>query len=406
MSSKKILFLEASGGGGHISITTAIIQALQKIDPAIQTVRADVMPPFAHKLYQLASRQFVNAFLLLYKATDNQQGELFASRLNGVVSREKLTKTIVEANPDLVFSNYSLAVSEIPKILEKIDKPIPFIVFVPDPFTVHAIYLSKKANLTLVSTLAAYQSALRSGISPQKLEITGHPIREEFASIPKDIKALRKQLGLDPDAFTIFFGGSGHGAEKTLEILIHLGAKPTGTLIKRLIRSANLDYKTYYKLFFRIFRRQYKNMPPFQAICVCGDNTELKEDLEMLKYPPYLKPFIYLHADNIDSLMHASDLIVGKAGPNVMFESVMAGKPFLATYHIKGQEDGNIDFIKSVQFGFVEENPQKTAYLIETILKNKELLDRTRPGISFVREEHKDAATKIANLILKNLNKP
>ncbi len=284
MKSRKVLFLEASGGGGHISITTSIIQILKKQYPYIESVRIDVMPPFAHKLYQMASRQFVNAFLLLYKATDNQSGELITSRLNRLISHEKLKKAIIENQPDLIFSNYSLAIGEIPKILDKIGKAIPFIVFVPDPFSVHSIYLTKRADLTLVSTLSAYQTAQVRGIAPDRILITGHPVREEFAAIPADIKLHKKQLGLDPDAFTVFFGGSGHGAEKTLEILMHLGAKPSGNLIKRLIRSANLDYKTYYKLFFKIFKQQYKNMPPFQAICVCGDSSELKKALDLLEF--------------------------------------------------------------------------------------------------------------------------
>lgn len=403
MKDKKILFLEASSGGGHISITSAIIQALQKQAPEIVPIRYDFLPPFAHKLYQLASRQFVHAFLLLYKATDNQQGELLAENLNRMVNQEKLTKKILESNPDLIFSNNFLAISEISKILEELKKDIPFIVFVPDPFSVHGMYFSKKTTLTLVSTLTIYQSALQSGIDPERLEITGHPVRREFFEIPKDIREHRKKLGLDPDVFTIFFGGSGHGAEKTLEILIHLGAEPSGTLMKRIIKSANLEYKTFYKLFMKARHKHHKNLPAFQAICVCGDNSEMKEYLEMLDYPPHIKPFIFLHPDNMADLIHASDLVVGKAGPNIIFESVMAGKPFFATYHIKGQEDGNINFIKSAQVGFSEENPQKAAYLIETILKNKQLLDHTKLGISFVREENKDAADKVADAILRNL---
>lgn len=405
MGTRKVLFLEASGGGGHISITTSIIQALKKQNPQIETMRADVIPPIAHKLYQVASRQFVNAFFILYKATDSQKSEFITSGINRIISNEKLTKIIAESNADLIFSNYALAVAEIPKILKKLGKNVPFIVFVPDPFTVHNIYLTKKADLTLVATLVAYQQALNSGIEPHQLKITGHPVREEFLNAPKDIRQLKKNLGLDPDMFTILFGGSGHGAEKTLEILIHLGARPSGSLIKRLIRLANLDYKTYYKLFFRIYKRQHKNIPPFQAICVCGDNMDLKEELELLKFPPYIKPIILQKAVNMAELMHTSDLVIAKAGPNVLFESVAACKPFIATYHIKGQEDGNIDLIKCAQLGFSEENPQKTAFIIETILKNKDLLNFANPGISYIRNLQKDAAQKIADNILEHLNK-
>ena len=193
MDGKKVLFLEASNGGGHISITTAIIQALQKKAPKIKPIRFDFIPPFVHKFYQVVSRQFVNAHLLFYKATDHQ-GEIFAARLNRVVNRKKITKKILESNPDLIFSNYTLAINEIPDILEKLGKNIPFIVFVPDPFSVHSIYLSKRTNITLVATLAAYQSALQSNIDPERLEITGHPVRQEFIEAPKDQKEQRKKL--------------------------------------------------------------------------------------------------------------------------------------------------------------------------------------------------------------------
>jgi UDP-N-acetylglucosamine:LPS N-acetylglucosamine transferase len=405
MKNQKILFLEASGGGGHISITTAIIQALKK-HPHITTERIDVMPPIAHKFYQLASRQFVNTFLVLYKATNNQKGEIFASKINSIISKKKLARVILDSNADLIFSNYSLAINDVPQILKEANKSVPFIVFVPDPFTAHNIYFSPEATSTLVSTLTSYQAALNKGIPASKLKITGHPIREEFTSKPANIKAHRKKIGLDPDKFTILFGGSGHGAEKTLEILIHLGASPNKDLTRHLIRKANLSYKTYYNIFLKIFKNQYKTMPEFQAICVCGDNTELKKALEMLEFPDYIKPYIHLNSKNIASLIHASDMVVGKAGPNIIFETILAGKPFLATYHIKGQEDGNIDFIKSTQTGFVEENPHNMAKLIETILTNKELLDYTKPGINHIAKDHTHAPSEIANYMLKFLERP
>lgn len=399
MKSKKVLFLEASGGGGHISITTSIIQALRKNYPHIETIRADLIPPLAHKFYQFSSRQFVNAHMLLYKATNNQRGEMFASKINSVISRKKLVSVLEETKADLVFSNYSFAIDDVPEILSEIKKPTPFVVFVPDPFTAHSFYFSKTADKTLVSTLTTYQAALHKGVPIQNLQITGHPVREEFRKRPADISSLRKELGLSPDVFTIMFGGSGHGAEKTLEILAQLGVKPNTDLIKDMLKRANLNYKTYYKLFLKAFQHQYKKLPKFQAICVCGDNIELKKTLEMLDFPGYIKPYIYLNPQNIASLVHASDLIVGKAGPNILFESIMAGKPFMAAYHIKGQEDGNIDFIRSTQIGFVEENPQDMARMIETILLNKEILGYTRAGIENIYKEHKNAAETIAETI-------
>ena len=57
--------------------------------------------------------------------------------------------------------------------------------------------------------------------------------------------------------------------------------------------------------------------------------------------------------------MGIADLIIGKAGPNTIFETVAAKKPFIAITHIAGQEDCNLDLIKEYQLGFVEENAIK-----------------------------------------------
>jgi UDP-N-acetylglucosamine:LPS N-acetylglucosamine transferase len=138
---------------------------------------------------------------------------------------------------------------------------------------------------------------------------------------------------------------------------------------------------------------------PIQALIVTGTNIRLKKDLEQLEFPDYITARIYGHVENMASLMHACDLTVGKAGPNIIFESCAAGKPFLATYHIKGQEDGNLDFIRSTQIGFVEENPKKAAELIKEILKNPKFLSYTKRGIEMVENQHKQAAEMIAKEI-------
>ncbi len=51
--------------------------------------------------------------------------------------------------------------------------------------------------------------------------------------------------------------------------------------------------------------------------------------------------------------MAASDVVMGKAGPNVLFESVVLGKPFIATTHFPGQERGNLAFIERYGLGYV-----------------------------------------------------
>lgn len=397
----RILFLEASAGGGHLSITTAVVQELSRRYPNAEIIREDILPSFVQKFYKVVSRQFVDAYSLFYKATDNQKGNELLLKMDRAIYRKKITKLILEKKPDLIFSNVYFAANEVPAVLQKLSLQIPFVMFVSDPFSPFSSFFSPKADLTLVSTFRTYQMALNYGVLPERVAITGHPIREEFFQRPKDLAAHRKSLGLDPDAFTILFGGSGHGSERTLELLIHMGMAPNSRLLKKILQLTTLEYKAFYRLISQESNRLERDIPHFQILCVTGDNVDLKENISQLKFPKNVSAHIFGKVSDMSSLIHAADLVVGKAGPNILFESIAGLKPFFATYHIKGQENENIDFIKYAQLGFVEEDPQKAAGLIKAILKNPGILEPLFPFLSFVRSQHEHAAERIVDLLGK-----
>jgi UDP-N-acetylglucosamine:LPS N-acetylglucosamine transferase len=62
--------------------------------------------------------------------------------------------------------------------------------------------------------------------------------------------------------------------------------------------------------------------------------------------------------------MAAADVIAGKAGANVIFESVALGKPFIATSYIPAQEKANLEFIQRHGLGWVALEPEKLRKLI------------------------------------------
>ena len=48
---------------------------------------------------------------------------------------------------------------------------------------------------------------------------------------------------------------------------------------------------------------------------------------------------------NMEEWMHASDVIITKAGPGTIAESFICGLPVLLNGYIPGQEEGNIDYV-------------------------------------------------------------
>ena len=70
-----------------------------------------------------------------------------------------------------------------------------------------------------------------------------------------------------------------------------------------------------------------------------------------------------------------SDVVIGKAGPNLIFESAACQKPFVAISHISGNEDGNLGMIRDHNLGWVAENPFTAARLIKHIIADPGILE-------------------------------
>ena len=94
-------------------------------------------------------------------------------------------------------------------------------------------------------------------------------------------------------------------------------------------------------------------------------------------------------------LMAQADLIVGKAGPNLLLESVALKIPFLAVGYSPEQEKGNLELIKKQKIGFVEPNPKKAAQLILSLAQNPSRLDRLQPNIRRLANHHHPALKNI-----------
>lgn len=372
---KKLLILQTNAGGGHLSITQAIKQGLAECDAPIEVVTADLLSKQFEELYAVAQRpQFIDVYHLFFKLTDNRYGSQVSAQLNLLFQKSYFTEIIQQHQPDAILSNTQFGIQEIPPVLaeiqQKTGKKIPFFVFVPDPFTPHSLCFSTKADLTFVPTVRTMQLALRHRLNPQRIVLTGHPIRAEFYQRPADRAQHRAALNLNPEQTTLLFGASGDGSDRTFEI---------------------------------ISRLRHRISSPLQALIVTGRNTQLKNRLEQYNFPPNIQPRIFgfiSSAQELAALFHASDLVAAKAGPNAVLEAVAAGTPFLATHYIKGQESGNKNHIISTGIGLFETKPKRIVSLIQNIVESPALLAPIGDQLDLERRKHINARAIIARQVV------
>lgn len=347
---KKILILTSKTGGGHESLAQAIKEELEK---EFQIEIFDGLPTLAAKIYGFVHLYLPTFFNLAYRLADNKPAAKILHFFSFLLTYPSLRK--------INFEDFDLILSVQPFLTEEIAwlKPKKFIIFIADPVSISQVWLCPKADLIFVATKEGKDLCLKKRLPVKKIVVSGFPVRQQF------LKKLPKK---EKSKFTILVGGSGYGVRETKEIIKNL---------------------------------KNKNI---QIIAVCGRSKSLQKSLPQRKN---IKIFGFVK--NMAELMTGCHLIIGKAGPNLLFESITLGIPFLATGYPPEQEKGNIELIKKYQIGFVEENPQKAAELIKELAKNPEKLEKLKPNIKKLAKLHQTApqiiASKISHL-LKNLTTP
>jgi UDP-N-acetylglucosamine:LPS N-acetylglucosamine transferase len=97
--------------------------------------------------------------------------------------------------------------------------------------------------------------------------------------------------------------------------------------------------------------------------------------------------------------MASADIIMGKAGPNMLFESVTLGKPFIATAYIPGQEEANLAFIQRHNLGRVAIRSDEQRKLLSALIHHPERFIDMAASIETRRQENNQAMQRIAPLL-------
>ncbi len=337
MAKKKILVLTDTLPWGHRSIAKAIYGFLKEkesennYEVIFREVKA--MTGMAIDMYVFSYRYMPASNRLLHRLSHKPAvRELLekSSRMN----LPSLKRLINEVKPDLVLSTYFFHTHSLARWRKEKNKKFRLWTVAADPWTINPMSFIRDADLTLVYDEKSVEEGLAAGLSREQMLITGWWTRlgmyEKY-----DYKSSRKKLGFEDDRPVIFIGGGSLGTSALPKLLplIMIIDKKVGLVINT--GTDKLAYKMV-EQYKKMFSRFKKN-----------DNVKI----------------VHLGwIENMAEVLSGCDMVLGKAGPNFLFDTVACQKPFVAITHIGGQEDGNIELIKKKKLGWVKE-------------RNKEILD-------------------------------
>lgn len=371
---RKVLLLSASAGAGHVRAAEAIEKAFKqrKDHDGVEVHHFDVLN-YTNKLFRhLYSKAYIDlvnkmpevpgwVYDKLDKPWKNERRRLALDKLN----TRPFVKLLREYQPDLIVCTHFLP-AEIVSWLKAKERLASRQVIIVTDFDVHAMWLVHHYERYFVALDEArvYLEAL--GIPPERITVSGIPIDPVFA-IKKDKQEMRAKHGLAPDRSTILLSAGGFGVGSV------------DALVQSLLP---LQQRA-------------------QIIAICGRNEELKERLTKLaaRIKPdasvLLKPFGY--TKQMDELMTASDLVLGKPGGLTTSEALAKGLVFVIVNPIPGQEERNSDHLLEGAAAIRCNNLPTLSYKLDRLLSDPQRFKSMQANAR--RMGHPNAAKEIVEQI-------
>ncbi len=339
----RVLVLSASAGAGHLRAADAIEKALRIRGLASEVQHLDVLKYTNHVFRHLYSKAYIDlvnkapeVLGWLYDHLDvpgrNENVRLALDRLNTVPFISFLNKF----QPDVAICTHFLP-SEIISWLKSENKVNILNAVVVTDLDVHAMWLCRYTEQYFVALEETKFHLVALGVPESKVTISGIPVDPVFAEV-KEPKTMRRKHGLDENQFTILVSAGG------------FGVGPVEHIIESLSGLSR----------------------PAQVIVVCGRNEELharlKQVVSRFTKTSGVKFHLLGFTTEMDELMAASDLYVGKPGGLTTSEALAKGLPMVVINPIPGQEERNSDHLLEEGIAIRCNNLPVLAYKIDRLI--------------------------------------
>lgn len=338
--SLRFLVISVSAGDGHNAIGRALIEELNKrghttlmidyhkgVSPLRQWFNNDWYfwvlsncPGFSHRIYERLKR----------RDTNKKPPRLSAYNFmfNSPKSIKLVEKTLADFKPDVVFSTHSYPAALMSKWKKEGRINCQCFYLVSD-YVIH-LYTELTTNNDYILTPCSdfHPTLEKLGYDKKQFLNIGIPVQTKFSTI-SDKKALRLKFGLNPELFTVLClsGGAGYGR--------------IDLIVKNLLTVQR----------------------PLQIIVVNGRNEKMKQKIDNYLAKKKINSVLNLaYCNNIDELMGASDLMLGKLGGVGVTEAFNKELPLISVGQAPFQEYDNGLYLSEkkaiIKIDKVEEIPE------------------------------------------------
>jgi processive 1,2-diacylglycerol beta-glucosyltransferase len=315
LANKRVLFISAPIGAGHIRAAQAVSHEL-RVNHACQTELCnvfDLFPPFIGQTILNVYLKILDFFPAIYGSAyswgNQSRLALFGREMINQILARRMLQYIKEYQPDVIVCTHATPAGLVAWLRKKNLITIPALAIITD-FVVHRLWVYPEISCYFVAHPAMADYLHQQGIAREAIAVTGIPISESF-SRPTNKYELLTKLKLSQDRKTIMIMGGGAGVLPLKQILEFC---------------SQID-------------------KPLQFIAVAGKNQALCRELLAVK-STFKHPVKVLgYVDNIHEFMNIADLLISKPGGMTAAEALAQGVPLIIFRPIPGQELANTQYL-------------------------------------------------------------
>jgi processive 1,2-diacylglycerol beta-glucosyltransferase len=221
----------------------------------------------------------------------------------------RLVRVVERERPDAVVCTHFLPVEALSPRRGGGRLGVPLYCVITD-FTAHPFWAFPHVDRYFVASPEVADELAGHGVLRERIEVTGIPVDPRFAdSMGRD--AARARFGMHPDRPMVLVMGGGRGVGPLAELAERLAGLP---------------------------------LRP-QVLVVCGQNTRLRDHIDRLPAgrAGLIRTLGFTH--EVDVLLEACDVVVGKAGGLTCSEALIKRAPLVVFKPTPGQEEHNASYL-------------------------------------------------------------
>jgi 1,2-diacylglycerol 3-beta-galactosyltransferase len=370
---KHMLILTADAGFGHRNAALAVEAAMQErhgdrfLTTVLNPLREEGAPTILQTLAEAGHDKYVqselNIYDLGYRLSDGVATVALMEQVFSALLHDPLRELLARSQPDVVLSTYPFFLEPLSFAVDRTGEAIPLVSVITDLVAVHTIWFNPLVDLCLVPTEQVRQKALRRNVPADRIHITGLPVHPRFGTEKRPPAQIRAELGWKTDLPTVLIVG--------------------GTRVSNVFEVARIIDRSGLKV---------------QLVVVAGGDKDLHAKLAAETW----RGEVHIHAfvDDMPAHIHASDVVMAKAGGLIVSETLACGRPLIIFSSTAGQETGNVEYVTSNRAGEWAPSPAEAlACLVRWLAGDRAVLAERTANAR--RAGCPEAAYRVADLVFE-----